>query len=110
MPLKTPFGFDVSPGGTAVACRLPRIVDQRFRRSEVGRREPLGKPIVGRREELRRLSGPTLITPRPGEVRGGTQFPGQGALPARPVEGLAEVILGCRGGVGCTLQQRKPAL
>ena len=51
-----------------------------------------------------------LVSPKPRETRGGAQFPGQGSLPARPVERLPEVILGRRRGSGSALQQQKLAL
>ena len=89
---------------------LRESVEKRFCDLEIGRVEPLGEPVVDRLEERLRVGGTALIAQQPGEARGGAQFPGQRALPARPVERLPEVILGrCRGS-GRALQQKKLAL
>src|ERR1700731_3548896 len=85
-------------------------VEQRFCGFQVGRIEPFGKPVVNRLEECCRIGGTVLVAQQPGKARGGAQFPGQGALPARPAERLPEVTLGrCRGS-GLALQQKKLTL
>jgi hypothetical protein len=54
------------------------------------------------------LDGSALISQKPGEARGGAEFPGLRALSARAVERSPEVILGRRGS-GRALQQQKLA-
>jgi hypothetical protein len=82
-------------------------VEKRFCRPEIGRVEPLRKPLVDRLEERRCLGGSALIALQPGEARGGAQFPGQNAISARPVECLPEVILGPSCGSWYARQQQK---
>src|SRR6266404_5349928 len=51
-----------------------------------------------------------LVSPKPRETRGRSEFPGQGSLPVCPVERLPEVTLGRGRGSVCALQQKKLAL
>lgn len=51
-----------------------------------------------------------MFVQQPREARGGTQFPGRRALPARAAERLPKIILGRRGGSLCALQQKQLAL
>ena len=73
-------------------------------------RSVVSKPSVNRSwTDWRRghgISGTALQ--QPGEARGGP-FPGEGTLPAHPIERLPEVILGHRRGSGCALQQKRLA-
>ena len=55
------------------------------------------QPVVDQLKKRRRIGGTVLTTQQPGKARGGAQFPGQGTLPARPVERLAEAIIGRDG-------------
>ena len=48
--------------------------------------------------------------PQPGEARGAAQLPGQGPLPARPVERVLEVLLGRRGAPGPPSSRTSSAL
>jgi hypothetical protein len=89
---------------------LSATVEQRLSGLEIGRFEALGELIVHRRQKSPCFGGPILLLPQSGEARGGTQFPGQGTLPVRPVEGVQEVILGHHGGLRCALQEDKLAL
>jgi hypothetical protein len=75
------------------------LADQRLRRSEIRRLEALGKPIIDRCEQFKRLFCSASVVPEPREARRGAQFPGQSALPARQVESLRKVILGHRHGI-----------
>src|SRR5271154_2467115 len=86
-----------------------QIVEQFLCRFEIGGREAFGKPVVDRLEERSRIGGTAPIVQQPGEARGGTQLPGERALPTCPVERLPKVILRCRGS-GRALQQQKLAL
>src|ERR1700730_15344994 len=102
------------PGGVhqrrlASPLAIVKTVDQCFCGFEIGSFETLGEPIVDRREKRNRLCGPILVAQQPGEARGGAQFPGQGALPARPTERLLVVIFGRRRGYESSLQQKKLA-
>ena len=86
---------------------LPKQCLGRF---EIGRVKTLGETIKDRREQLVRLFTPTSAPPHPREAGRGAELPGQRALPARPVEGLPEVILGHCGRTWSVLQQNKLAL
>ena len=77
------------------ALLLSNFFKKRPCRFEIGRVKTLGKSLVGRRKQLTRLFAPALVAPYPRKAGGGAQFPRQGPLPPRPVEGLPEVILGC---------------
>jgi hypothetical protein len=55
---------------------------------EVGLVEPFGKPVEDRLEDRHRIRGTALIAQQPGKAYGGTQFPGQGALPPCPTQRL----------------------
>jgi hypothetical protein len=85
------------------------LIEQASRLSQVCRRETFGEAAVNRPQQRARLRNPLLVSPKPREARGGAQFPGQGSLPARPVERLPEVVLGRRRASGLTLQQQKLA-
>ena len=50
-----------------------------------------------------------LVAPHPREARSGTQFPGQGTLPVRPVQCLLEVVFGRARGAGTAHQEQKLA-
>ena len=80
------------------------LIEQRLSRFEIGRLKTLGETAVDRRELLARLFSPALIAPHPREAGGGAQLPGQRTLPARPVLGLPEVILGRCGRIRRVLQ------
>src|SRR3984893_12813991 len=88
---------------------IVKTVDQCFCGFKIGSFETLGEPIVDRREKRNRLCRPILLAPQLGETCGGAQFPGQGALPARPTERLLVVIFGRRRGSESLLQQKKLA-
>src|ERR1700693_1119844 len=92
--------FRIRPGRS----RLTESVEERFCRPEVRRIEPFCKLIVERLEECDCIHRTALIAQQPGEARGGAQFPGERALPARPVERPPEVVLGCGVRIRCTLQ------
>jgi hypothetical protein len=49
---------------------------------------PVSKPSVNRFKTGAALASPALPTAKPREARCRTKFPRQGALPARPIEGL----------------------
>jgi len=85
--------------------RFCESVEKRFCRFEVGRIEPFGEPVVDRLQECRRIGESTLIAQQPGKARGGAQFPGERALPARPVERLPEMALSRRRSPWCASQQ-----
>ena len=85
--------------GPPARARPPRC--ERFNRYRAS--------AVDRLEEGHGISGTALIAQQPGEARGGGQFPGEGALAARPVERLPEVILGHHRGFGRALQQKQLA-
>jgi len=53
--------------------------------------EPLGEASVDRGQEVTRRHGLSLLMPQPGEVGGAAQLQGQGALAARPREGVLKV-------------------
>ena len=89
---------------------LAEIVQERFCRLEVGAVEPLGKPVVDRLQQRHPTGRSALIEEQLREARGGAQFPGPGALPARPVERLPKVMLGRCRGAGRALQQQQLAL
>src|SRR5271166_2600505 len=72
--------------------------------------QALGEPIINRRQKFARLVAPSLVAPQSRKARGAAQFPGERALPARPVERLLELTLGRRCGSRRTLQQKKLAL
>jgi hypothetical protein len=93
-----------------LAPQRPQTMEQQFCRFEIGRLKSLGEPIVHRGQDFTRRFGAVLVAPQSGEARGGTQLPGQGALPASPVQGLPEVIFGRLGGAGSALRQKKLAL
>ena len=88
---------------------LLESVAMRFCDFEVGRVEALGQPVRDRLEEGHGICGTALIAQQPGEARGVGQFPGEGTLPARPIERLPEVILGHHRGSGRALQQNQLA-
>jgi hypothetical protein len=88
---------------------IVKTVDQCLCSFEIGSFETLVEPIVDRREKRDRLCGPIVVAQQPGEARGSAQFPGQGALPARPTERLLVVIFGRRRSSGSSLQQKKLA-
>ena len=90
--------------------RLVEIVQKRLRRPEVRGIEPLGEPVVNLPQQRHPVGGPALMVQQMCKARGGAQFPGQRALPARPVERLTEVILGRCRGAGRPLQQQQFAL
>jgi hypothetical protein len=86
------------------------LVKQRLCCFEIGGVKTLGKTVKDRREQLARLLTSTLAAPHPREVGRGAEFPRQGALPTRRVQGLPEVILRRCGRIGSVLQQNKLAL
>jgi hypothetical protein len=96
--------------GGARSKRLSKRIEERSCRFQIGGLEPFGEAVVDRLEERHALRGTALIAPEPGEARGGAQFPGKGALLARPGERLSEAILSRRRGCGFTLQQQKLTL
>ena len=54
-----------------------------------------------------RLLSPALVMPQPCEARGSAQLPGKGTLTTRPVESSQKLIVGCRRGIRCALQQNQ---
>jgi len=89
---------------------IVKTVDQCLCGFEIGSFETLAEPIVDGREKRNRLCGPIAVAQQPGEARSGAQFPGQGALPARPTKRLLVVIFGRRRGFGRALQQKSSPL
>jgi len=61
---------------------LTERVEQRLRRLQIGRIEPLGEPAVDRREELVGFAAAATVKPQAGEARGRRQFPSFGLLSA----------------------------
>jgi hypothetical protein len=90
--------FSGSVGAWRRSCHtdpeLLQTLEKDLRGFEIGRLEPFGEPVVDRLEELQRLRGTALIVYHPSEARRGAQLPGQGTLPARPVERLPEIVFG----------------
>jgi hypothetical protein len=72
---------------------------------QVCRRETFGEAGVNRPQQLARLLNAMLVSPKPRETRGRSEFSGERALPARPVERLPEMTLGRRCGCGRALQR-----
>ena len=72
---------------------LSEGVKKRLCRLQIDRVEPLGELGVDRLEGRQGIGGTALILQQPGKARGGAEFPGQSALPARQVERLPETGL-----------------
>ena len=92
------------PGGSSIESLKKRLC-----LPQVGGIEPFGEPVINRLQHSLCASDTDMITQQPGEACGGTQFQGQRALPARPVERLAEMVLGCGHCSGFGLQEQKLA-
>jgi hypothetical protein len=107
MPIDRPGGIHQRRLGSLLT--IVKTVDQCLCVFEIGSFETLGEPIVDRREKRNRLCGPILVAQQPGVARGGAQFPGQGVLPACPIERLPVVIFGRHRGSGSSLQQKQLA-
>src|SRR5271165_6175689 len=88
--------FSGSVGARRRCCHtepeLLQTVEEGLGGFEIGGLEPFGKPLVDRLKERQRLRGTALIAHHPSEARRGAQLPGQGTLPARPVECSLEII------------------
>jgi hypothetical protein len=82
-------------------------VQQRLRRFQVRRIEALVEPAMHRREELARFGVPPLVTPEPGEARGGAQLPMRRLLAAGDRDRLAKMRF---GGVGIPASEEKLAV
>ena len=76
-----------------------QLVEQRLGILQIGRVEAFGKAVVDRLKQCFRLNETTLIGQQPREAAGRTQFPGQRALPARPVKRSLEMVF--RGSRRC---------
>ena len=76
-------------------------------RFQIRRLEPFGKAVVDLPKKRQRVAAPPLIAQYPRENRSRTQFQGKGVLPARQIERLPEVHLGCGGRSVCGLQQKE---
>src|ERR1700720_2318324 len=78
------------PAGCAPARKSDgdsrQLLQQASRLAQVCRCETFGEAAVNRPQQRARLRNAILVSPKPGEARGGAQFPGERALPARPVE------------------------
>src|SRR6516162_753838 len=75
---------------------------QRLCLFEIGHVEALGEPAVDWREKVAGFLASTLLSPQPGEARGGAQFPELSALLLGDAQGLAIQFL---GGLGMPLPQ-----
>src|SRR5258708_5917514 len=96
-----------------VAARVPVIptsgsrqfVEKRLRFFEIGGAEARGEPAVDWGEEVAGFCAAALITPQPGQARGGAQFPELGLLRRRDAQGSVIQFL---GGRGMPLPQQQP--
>jgi len=94
----------------SVVMGIAQLVQQLSCRDQIAGAETLSEAVVDGLETGDGIGRAALVSQQASEACGDTQFPGQRALPARPVERLLEVILGrCRGS-RCALQQQKLAL
>ena len=68
--------------------------------------EAFGEPAVDRREKVAGFGAATLVAAKPGEARGGAQFPELGPLLPGDAQGFAIRFI---GGVGVPLPQQQLA-
>jgi integration host factor subunit beta len=93
------------PGGSSIESLKKRLC-----LPQVGGIQPFGEPVINRLQHSLCASDTDMITQQPGEACGGTQFQGQRALPARPVERLPEMELGCGHCSGSACKSRSSPL
>jgi hypothetical protein len=88
---------------------IAELIQKSFCHDQIGGVETLRKAVVDRLEAGDGVGELALIAKKASEACGGAQFPGARALPARPVDRLPEVIVGCGRRAVRGLQQKKLA-
>jgi len=74
--------------GLLASYSLSEAVEEGLRGYLISGAEALGEPILDRCQKLVAFSAPILVAFEPGEACGGTQFPGEGVLTPRQIDGL----------------------
>jgi hypothetical protein len=98
------------PRHQTLRATLSKGIEKGFCDLEIGRVETFGELVVDRLQNCHGIRDTALIAQQPGQAGCSAQFPGQGALPERPVERLPKVILGRCLGCGRGLQPKQLTL
>src|SRR5258708_36800983 len=77
-------------GQVSAVTRVAQLVQNLFRRDQVGRAKTLGKAAINRPKAGDGIGGAPLFAQQAGKARCRPQFPGQGAPPLRDGAGLPE--------------------